>query len=109
MLNPEELKKNIDAYKYEQEVLKRLIRKRGELSEKKFDLLFLNRSVRRPKVRFCGMTEHSVILGNLSLDDWSKWLHLLQIMVAMRSIDVGTDKDGVFYTINRESEKPTKE
>ena len=109
----------IKAYKHEQTVLLRLIRKHGELTEHKFDEIFFhsgslwNRSYKsaidgkiRPRMRKLsgrGISGDSFLLGNLSADkdrDW--WLDLLQHMQSLGLVLTRTDNDTIIYFLPKE-------
>ena len=97
----------IKAYKHEQTVLLRLIRKHGELTEHKFDEIF-SRSVfhnpnRLRKFSGNGICGDSFILGDLSAEkgrNW--WLDLLQHMQSLGLVSTRTDNDTIIYFLPKE-------
>ena len=107
------LRAGTQAYKYEMNVIKRVIRKHGELSVKKFDKIFGDTRMKRMpngddvivnrwgrKLRFCGFTEESFILGSLRQGgDWAKWLNLTQIMAAMGDLKTKGKRENIRYVL----------
>ena len=101
-MNKDEIRKGIAAYKHEQEVLLRLIRKSGGLTESKFDELFYLREFRkRTKLRVSGLEGDSFILG-IGVNGgsmWAEYLDLLQYMVACDLVYVRRNRLGeIVYT-----------
>ena len=107
----------IRAYSHEQQVLLRLIRKHGRLSQNHFDDIFSSQSglwnkqykttdpvtgktVMKPRMRKLsgnGICGDSFMLGGLTCEkDWAWWLDLLQHMMAINLVDTH-NKDGVIY------------
>jgi len=94
-MNKKEIEKGIAAYKYEQEVLLRLIRKTNGLTERKFDKLFHGRELRkRTRLRRSGLYGDSFILG-VGMNGgtmWAEYLDLLQYMVLSGLVDTKRNK-----------------
>ncbi len=109
----EKILKGIKAYRREQKILLRLIRKNKEgLSDSKFDRLFSDfketitgngntiQTRRPPKLRFFGFQRESFILGNLTpYCEWEKWLHLLQLMCAAGLVKMVKEGGHIYYRI----------
>lgn len=90
----EELRKGIDAYKHEQEILLRLIRKLGGLTESKFDALFNGREFRKKcKLSGSGISGDSFLLGMAEngFNIWAWNLDLLQKMMILGLVDTRRD------------------
>ena len=96
------LEKGIRAYMHEQKVLLRLIRRNnGRLHQDEFDRIFNNA---RPKVRFLISEDEAFILGTFTqaFSDWSRWLHLLQIMIVLGMVKTNEDRKGkVTYILQK--------
>ena len=95
-MNKDEIRKGIAAYKHEQNVLLRLIRKTGGLTEGKFDELFYGREFRkRTRLRRSGLYGDSYILGMGSNGGtlWAEYLDLLQYMMAVDLVDTKRNND----------------
>ena len=86
----------IAEYKHEREVIKRVLRKHTRISTTEFDAIFGDSKFvttktgekieirRRPKLRFMGARGETLLLGDVfAAGDWSKWLHLIQIMCVL--------------------------
>ena len=89
--------KGIAAYAHEQQVLLRLLRKRGQFTADEFDTWFYERQWRGP-LRGAGICGDSFILGGMSgmsSRDW--WLDLLQHMMGLDLIDAKTENGVVVY------------
>ena len=103
-MNKDEIRKGIAAYKYEQNVLLRLIRKTGGLTESKFDELFHGREFRkRTRLRRSGLYGDSYILG-MGMNGgtiWAEYLDLLQYMMAVDLVDARRNKDNEIVYILR--------
>ena len=95
-MSKDEIRKGIAAYKHEQNVLLRLIRKTGGLTESKFDELFYRREFRkRTKPRISEIYGDSFILG-MGMNGgtiWAEYLDLLQYMMAIDLVDTKRNKD----------------
>jgi hypothetical protein len=104
----------IKAYDYEQRILLRAMRDNG-LSQHRFDRLFGDESTKilptgetvfvrkRPKLRFLSSDNKAFILGDVfSMGNWSKWLHLLQLMI-LSEIVIIEEKQGVILRIKKRS------
>ena len=107
----------IAEYKHEQEVIKRVLKRHGRLSSMEFNKVFsdITRVVvnpktgvsvevrHRPKFRFVGAKGETFILGDVfSMGDWSKWLHLMQIMTMLDIVTIhvgGLDPEQVSYSL----------
>ncbi len=87
------IRRGLAAYTHEQEVLLRLIRKLGGLTESKFDELFLGRGMRRPTPPR-PISGDSYLLGGLLQCEWSRHLELLQYMVSLGDVTTTRDADG---------------
>lgn len=89
----------IAAYAREQRVLLRLLRKRGQFTEREFDQWFRGREWRRPlwALRSFPLHGEAFILGGLGQGHWAKWLDLLQHMMALDLIDAKTENGIVVY------------
>ena len=101
-MNKDEIRKGIAAYKHEQEVLLRLIRKTYGLTESKFNELFYRREFRkRTKLRVSGLKGDSFILG-IGINGgsmWAEYLDLLQYMVLLDLVYVRRNRQGeIVYT-----------
>lgn len=101
-MNKEEIIKGIAAYKHEQDVLLRLIRKTGGLTESKYNELFYGREFRkRTKLRVSGLEGDSFILG-IGVNGgsmWAEYLDLLQYMVLLDLVYVRRNRLGeIVYT-----------
>ena len=104
LMNKDEIRKGIAAYEKRQQVLMRLIRKTGGLTETKFDELFLGREWRKI-VRFSAapITGDSFILGAgiNGFNMWAENLELLQMMIAIDLIDSSKNDNGeIVYTLH---------
>lgn len=93
----EKLRKGIAPYHHEQTVLLRLLRKRGQFTEREFDQWFRGREWRRPRFRFF-MEGDSFILGGLG-GERDKWLDLLQVMMALDLVDAKTENRVIVYRL----------
>ena len=103
-MNKDEIRKGIECYKHEQQVLLRLIRKSGGLTASKFDKLFQGREFKkRTKLHKHGLSGDSFILGigANGFNMWSENLDLLQRMIAVDLVDtVRNKKDEIVYVSN---------
>lgn len=98
VLNRVEYESGIAAYKHERTVLLRLLKKRGFFSEKDFDSWLRGREWRRP-MRVRPVTGKTFLLG-LGINggnEWAKWLHLLQIMLALGEVDAKKEDGLIVY------------
>jgi hypothetical protein len=78
------LEGGISTYSHEQELLLRLIkRKGGSISSIEFDRIFFQAKW-KPRFRMNG---DSIILSPMSFGQHNKWLHLLKLMVATGRIN----------------------
>jgi len=98
----EEIRKGIAAYKYEQQVILRVLRKRGQFSEKEFDQWFKGREFRKCcLLRGPGVTGDSFILG-MGINGgnmWARYLDLMQHMMYVGLIDAVTENGMVVYRL----------
>ena len=95
--------KGIAAYRHEQQVLLRLLRKKNGFTEKDFDRWFKGREYRK----YCrltiggGITGNSFILG-MGINGgniWATYLELMQMMMAVNLIDATTENGLIHYRI----------
>lgn len=88
ILDEDEIRRGIAAYKYEQNMLLRLIRLKKGLSSDDFDRLFSGvRFTRRLRMR--PVSGDSFLLGGMNGEhSWQWWLELLQHMVRLDLVDV---------------------
>lgn len=92
----------IAAYKHEQRVFLRLLRKRGSFTDREFDLWFYGREVRRP-IRSRQITGDTFILGigRNGGNRWAEMLELLQVMIQLDLIDAKEKRGvGVVYSLS---------
>jgi len=97
MTTRKEIVKGIAAYQHEQQVLLRLLRKRGQFTEREFDQWFQGREWRRPRIRFSFIEGDSFILGGMHGGKWAWWLDLLQHMMAVGLVETSTESGLVVY------------
>lgn len=117
MSDIEKLRNGLSAYKHEQAVLLRLIKKHGKLSEHEFDRIFyandsFSRTIRQPDGTLkrvpkrtklsnrAGIRGDSFLLGGMSMPcsrDW--YLDLLQHMMALDEIDTHREDGVLFYSL----------
>ena len=109
----------IAEYKYEQEVIKRVLRKHTRLSSREFDRIFWDSKFiitktgekievrRRPRFRFMGSKGGSFILGDVfSISDWSKWLQLTHIMWGLGIVHLEGSLQGpkeIYYSLKEKA------
>ena len=123
MNNNERIINGIRAYSHQQQVLLRLIRKHGALTEHKFDEIFRNagslqnRSYRttvdgqtvwkprRSRLSKHGITGDSFIMGSCGEHDRNWWLDLLQYMQVLGLIDSKSEDGTVIYTLPKKLNK----
>lgn len=100
----ERIKKGIEAYKWQQDALLRLIRKSNGLTESKFDDLYMGREWRktRKRVRLAPMTGDTFLLG-LGADghsQYSETLELIQKMMILGKVEtIRNEKDEIVYVM----------
>ena len=102
----------IAAYDYEKRVILRVLRMRKTISQFDFDKIFGDTKIlmggdgtgtlvkRKLRLRFLPVGPKSFILGTpLCLRDYSKWLHLTQLMASVGMVEI-TESDGgcIFYS-----------
>ena len=87
----------IEAYKHEQLVFERLLRKRGSFTDIEFDSWFINREYKRPS-KVTLMDKNTIIIGlcGAGVSTWSKMLELLQIMMRLEIICCTRNVNGGF-------------
>jgi hypothetical protein len=97
-----EIERGIAGYRHQQEVLTRLLRRRGGFTEKDFDRWFQGREFRkRCLLRPHGVTGDSFILGiganggNM----WAEYLELMQYMIRLGKIDAKKIDGVVKYSL----------
>ena len=86
----------IAAYAYEQNVVLRLLRKKGEFSETEFDRWFRGVEYRRP-IRARPLHGDAFLLGDLHGGQWAWWLHLVQTMIAIGLIETEIKEGVIVY------------
>ena len=101
-MDKQAIEKGIAAYKHEQQVLLRLLRKKNGFTEKDFDRWFKGREYRR-RVFLTGheITGDSFILG-MGINGgnmWAEYLELMQMMMAVNLIDATTENGLIHYRI----------
>lgn len=101
-----QIAKGIAAYKHEQQVLLRLLKKKKGFTEKEFDHWFRGREYRkRVLFRRHGITGDSFILG-MGINGgnmWAKYLELLQMMMTLDLVDAKTINGVVHYRLHHGS------
>jgi hypothetical protein len=98
-MTKDEIIKGIAAYEREQKVLLRLLRKHGSFTETEFDLWFMGREQRRPKLRWPALIGDTFAFA-ISRDGWTIWavmLSLLQVMVSLKIVETKTDAGKMIY------------
>lgn len=99
----EKIAAGISAYAYEQTVLIRLLRRRGEFSERDFDNWFMQREFRKKtRISASPIQGESFMLGRGDL--WSFCLELLQYMCFLGIVETSTKNGLVIYRLERRSE-----
>lgn len=94
--NRDSILRGIEAYRHEQEVFLRLLRKKGSFTEKEFDRWFIGREFRRPaKAR--PITRDTLILGIAKNGGslWAEMLDLLIIMVRLGTVRTKINSEGL--------------
>ena len=90
------LRSAIAHYPREQRALLRVLRRHGQLNERDFDRIFYRR---RPWLtRRFRMTDNAPMLGD-GATEWSKWLDLTQMMMALGIVDAREEGGIVVYRI----------
>lgn len=105
----DKIKKGIANYKHEQSVILRALRIKKGMTCEQFNILFgdfnykvdslgyTTRERKRPKFRFIP-SMNSFLLGDMfGLGDWSKWLHLMQLMIELNLVEAEKVEGGNFY------------
>jgi hypothetical protein len=96
----------IAAYKREQDVFLRILKKRGQFTASEFDKWFKRREWRRP-LRKKQIQADTLILG-WSGGTWSYWaemLELLQFMIRLELVEVRTVNSEITYFLPSGSTK----
>lgn len=100
----------------EREVLRRVLRRFGPMSQERFDEIFGDDRTfvdpvthhtytrpRRLKIRFAAVNSRAIILGPNAPGEWGQWLHLIQIMTLLGEVRAGIrDKGKVWYWLGEE-------
>ena len=98
----EQIRKGIAAYKHEQAVIVRLLRKRKQFTELEFDRWFKWREYRRHvPLRGGDIMGDSFILG-MGINGgniWATYLDLMQHMMAIGIVDAKTENGIVTYKL----------
>lgn len=96
-----DIRKGIAAYSHEQEVFRRLLRKRGRFTACEFDNWFQGREYRRRMpLRGGGLSGDSFILG-LGMNGgnvWAERLELLQMMIRLGEVETERVNGVLTYT-----------
>lgn len=105
-MDKDRIKKGIEAYKNQQNVLLRLIRKTKGLTESKFDELFQSREfVRRVRFNKFGVNGDAFLLG-MGVNGgtlWAETIELLQNMIAIDLVDTKyNDNNEIVYVLPKQ-------
>lgn len=99
-MNRNEIERGIAAYKHEQTVLLRLMRRYKSFTEKDFDRWLRGREFRRStKLSGRGICGDSFILG-MGVNGgnmWALWLDLMQHMIALGMVDATKEGGVIVY------------
>lgn len=101
-MDKEAIRNGIKAYSYEQKLLLRLLRKRGQFSGKEFDNWFQGREFRkRTRLTGQGITGDTLLLGigANGFNMWATYLDLLQHMIVIDLVDAKTENGIVIYRL----------
>jgi len=110
-MTKDEILKGIAPYKHDREVLRRILRRHGELSEMQFDRIFSDVKYvvrgdgttvmvpRMRKVKIRPVHPDAFILGDLYGGRWSRWLNLLQFMVLAGQVRATMREGSVSYSL----------
>ena len=99
-VDKQKIEQGIAAYRREQRVLLRLLRKRGTFTEQEFDGWFRGGEWRRPLKFGPPLTGDTFILGmgQNGANKWAVMLELLQMMMAIDLFDANTIDGSVVYS-----------
>ena len=106
-MDAEKLRSGIAAYDRDQQVILRLLRKRGSFTELEFDRWFRQREWKRPfRFNHCGITGDTLILGVGANggNEWARMLELTQCMMALGLVDAKTENGIVVYRLGSNAE-----
>ena len=90
-------------------MIKRILKRHIRLSPTEFDAIFGDSKFvitktgdkievrRRPKFRFAASRGETLLLGDFSIGDWSKWLHLMQFMVVLGVVHL--EEKQMYYSL----------
>ena len=92
----EKIKMGIADYKHEQNVILRILRRHGELTGKEFDHIFSCKNMKK-KMYFWATSGNAFIMGSFYQGQWSKWLHLTQLMCEIGFIKIFKKNGLVIY------------
>lgn len=101
-MNNEKIIKGISAYSHEQQVLIRLLRKKGSFTEEEFDKWFQGREYRRRvPLSSNGVCGDGFLLGigQNGFSMWATYLDLMQHMISIDLIDAKTINGKVVYSL----------
>lgn len=99
----ERLIKGIAAYKHEQTLLLRLLRKSGRFTSVQFDTWFYSRKRRFKRLPKSGITGETFMLGGFGGDPRNKMLDLIQIMVCIGLVATHTEDHMIVYTLPKKA------
>lgn len=99
-MDAEQISKGICAYRREQLVFIRLLRKRKTFTERDFDGWFIGREFRRP-IRMRPLDGNTFILGigRNGGNMWAEMLDLLQQMIRLDLVEANTIEGRVIYSL----------
>ena len=93
----ERIKKGIAAYSHEQEVLLRLMKKRGGFTSKEFDGWFVQREFRRPCLKLRAISNETFLL---SMDSyWEMMVEILHMMVKIGIVKAKIENSTIVYGV----------
>ena len=111
-MTPDEIKEGIAAYKYEQSVIVRVLRRFGPITAEEFDKIFsdfkdkigpdgtITRTMRPIKIRPCAYSPKAFLLGSLQQPgNWAKWLQLTQLMSGIGMVDIQKIDGSITYRL----------
>ncbi len=105
----DDILRGVAPYRHEREVLLRVLRKHGELSADKFDVIFgdfrpvtrpdgvTEMRCRRPRIRFIVADRRAFILGSTFGGEWAQWLDLLQMLVRLGEVNTFRRGKTLYY------------
>ncbi len=104
------IKAGIEVYKKEQKTILRILRMKKGITDDEFDRIFTDTKTiinndgttvmypRKPSLRFFPIDSKAFILGSfMQRGNWSKWLHLTQLMSKIGLINITTVDGCVTY------------